>query len=274
MRSFRIIAAVAAAAFTAGTMAQSVTLSLTSPQNGTTVAPGATVNWSISFSVSSGDNQGLALLATDLLQDAANPAFFDLTPAAAVPAAMANFSRPAGISNPGETNPATGYGGVLRGDPGAKNLIQIGGAQNTFGQARPAGSGIAENANVIGGVGQSGAVVLASGSFVAPSTAGVYAFNLANAVANALTQVNAPPAFSPVVDAPVTLGAGGFSITVGAPNCPGDLNDSNSVDISDLSILLSQFGSVGAGFSGDLDNDGDVDITDLSMLLSNFGTNC
>lgn len=260
MRSFRIIAALAAGAMSAGALAQSVTLSLASPQNGTTVAAGSTVNWSISFTVSSGNNQGLALLATDLVQNPANPAFFNLTPAASVPAPMANFSRPAGISNPGETNPTTGYVGVLRGDPGAKNLIQIGGAQNTFGQSRPPGSGIAENAIVVGGVGQSGSVVLASGSFGAPSTAGTYAFNLANAVANVLTQVNTPPAFSPVVNAPVTLGAGSFAFTVGEPNCPGDLDGSNSVDISDLALLLSQFGSVGSGFSGDLDHDGDVDI--------------
>ncbi|MCC6357189.1 MAG: hypothetical protein IT450_00475 [Phycisphaerales bacterium] len=274
MRSMKYLCSLAAVAIATSATAQSVSLSLTSPQNGTTVSPGATVNWSISFTVSTGNNQGLALLATDLVQDPANPALFDLTPAGSVPSPMANFSRPAGISNPGETNPVTGYGGVLRGTAGQRNLIQIGGAQNTFGQARPAGSGMAENASVVGGVGQSGSVVLASGSFAAPATGGAYTFSLANAVANVLTAVNTPPQFSPVVNAPVTLAAPSFSFTVGAPNCPGDLDGDNDVDISDLSTLLSQFGSTGPGFSGDLDNDNDVDISDLSALLSNFGTNC
>lgn len=275
MRSIKYIAVLAAASLTAGAVAQSVSLSLTSPQNGATVSAGSTVNWSISFTVSGGNNQGLALLATDLIQDPANPALFDLVPASGVPAPMTNFSRPAGISNPGETNPATGYVGVLRGTAGQRNLIQIGGAQNTFGQARPAGSGIAENAIITGGVGQSGSVVLATGSFTAPATQGAYTFSLANSVANVLTAVNTPPQFSPVVNAPVTLAAPSFSFTVGGgTNCPGDLDGDNDVDISDLSTLLSQFGSTGPGFSGDLDNDGDVDISDLSALLSNFGTNC
>lgn len=56
--------------------------------------------------------------------------------------------------------------------------------------------------------------------------------------------------------------------------CPGDLDGDNDVDISDLSVLLSQFGSTGGGLSGDLDDDGDVDISDLATLLSVFGTTC
>jgi hypothetical protein len=43
------------------------------------------------------------------------------------------------------------------------------------------------------------------------------------------------------------------------------------VDISDLGLLLSQFGQVGAGLDGDVDGDGDVDITDLGIMLANFG---
>src|SRR5262245_10872253 len=124
--------------------AQTVTLSLSSPQNGGAVEPGAIINWSIAFAVSAGNNAGLALLSVDLVQAAANPAKLDIPPASAVPAAMSNFSRPAGISNPGETNPVTGYVGVQRGVAGQKNLRQIGGAQNTFGQARPPGSGVAQ----------------------------------------------------------------------------------------------------------------------------------
>lgn len=197
MRTWKTIAMLSVAAV-APAFAQSVSLSLTSPQNGQSVSPGATINWTIAFTVSTGNNQGLALLSTDLVQDETNPDLFNLTPASGVPAPMSNFSRPAGVSNPGETNPATGYIGVLRGDPGEQNLIQIGGAQNTFGQARAPGSGMAENANVTANVGQSGSVTLATGSFAAPSVSGSYTLRVANAVANVLVQRNNPPAISPV----------------------------------------------------------------------------
>src|SRR5262245_13314534 len=132
MRIWTTIATLAATA-TAPVFAQTVSLSLSSPQNGQTVSPGATINWTIAFTVWAANNQGLALLSTDLVQDDTNPDLFDLSPASGVPAPMSNFSRPAGVSNPGETNPATGYIGVLRGNPGERNVIQIGGAQNTFG---------------------------------------------------------------------------------------------------------------------------------------------
>lgn len=57
-----------------------------------------------------------------------------------------------------------------------------------------------------------------------------------------------------------------------APPCVGDLDGSNTVDITDLAILLSGFG--GPGGPGDLDGDGDIDIADLATLLSNFGVSC
>lgn len=58
--------------------------------------------------------------------------------------------------------------------------------------------------------------------------------------------------------------------------CPGDLNNDLTVDITDLTSLLSNFGTAsGANLQdGDLDGDGDVDITDLATLLSLFGTAC
>lgn len=61
----------------------------------------------------------------------------------------------------------------------------------------------------------------------------------------------------------------------GAP-CPGDLDGDGSVALSDLSQLLSHFGtSSGASASdGDLDGDGDVDLGDLAALLSAFGSSC
>jgi len=59
-------------------------------------------------------------------------------------------------------------------------------------------------------------------------------------------------------------------------DCPGDLDGSGAVDLSDLSVLLSNFGTVTGALpeDGDLDGDGDVDLTDLSTMLSLFGTTC
>ena len=57
--------------------------------------------------------------------------------------------------------------------------------------------------------------------------------------------------------------------TVGA-GVPGDLDGDGDVDLTDLSILLGEFGCT-SGCTADIDGDGDVDLTDLSILLSNFG---
>ena len=53
------------------------------------------------------------------------------------------------------------------------------------------------------------------------------------------------------------------------PNLPGDVNNDNKVNITDLSILLSNFGK--ASTTVDLNGDGQVTITDLSILLTNYG---
>jgi hypothetical protein len=273
MRFVTTCATLMVLALTTTAAAQTVTLTLSSPQDGQVVASGATIQWSIVFSVSSGDNEGLALLSVDLRQDAGNPAFLDIPPADGVPAEMTNFSRPDGISNPGETDPVTGYVGVQRGPSGAMNLIQVGGGQNTFGEALPPGSGIAENANVVGGVGQDAPGVLASGSFAAPTACGTYTFALAEAVANVLEQLNDPPAFSPVLEAVVDTAAGSLSFAV---SLLGDLDLDGDVDLTDLAQLLAHYGMTeGASYEdGDLDGDGDVDLTDLAGLLANYGRSC
>jgi hypothetical protein len=49
---------------------------------------------------------------------------------------------------------------------------------------------------------------------------------------------------------------------------PGDLNGDNKVDIFDLSVLLTNWGSTGG--IADINSDGKVDIFDLSILLSNW----
>ncbi|MEP0847939.1 MAG: hypothetical protein HRF50_14100 [Phycisphaerae bacterium] len=55
-----------------------------------------------------------------------------------------------------------------------------------------------------------------------------------------------------------------------------DLDGDGSVNLGDLSALLTNFGlSSGMSFEdGDLDGDGDVDLADLSAVLSRFGVSC
>jgi hypothetical protein len=53
---------------------------------------------------------------------------------------------------------------------------------------------------------------------------------------------------------------------------PGDLNGDGRVDLSDLGILLADFGCLPPGpCPGDVDGDGDTDLADLGILLANFG---
>ena len=284
MRALQV--AIVAGVLATGSIAQTVTLDLTSAQNGQDVTGGATIDWQIAVTVSGGDNAGLAGVITDLVQAAGNPEALDIPPAASVPPAMSNFSRPDGISNPGESNPTTGYTGLQRGVSGSFDLVQIGGAQNSFGVAQPGGTGIAENATVVGAVGQSGSVVIASGSFTAPTTEGTYAFSLGNPQANVFTSIATPPAISPAVAASVATGTGAFSFTVVAgsgcgvecdvPGGDADVNDDCNVDLSDLAVVLANFGLSGVATETDGDTNGDsnVDLTDLANILAVFGTAC
>jgi hypothetical protein len=51
--------------------------------------------------------------------------------------------------------------------------------------------------------------------------------------------------------------------------CPGDFNHNNQVDVDDLLMLISFFGTANPDL--DLDGDGLVDVDDLLILISNFG---
>lgn len=218
MRLINVSAAVVMAAITLTAAAQpTVTVTLDSSKDGRIVRPGATVDWTIRLSVSAGDNQGLALISCDLVQDGDNPTKLDIPPAdeSSIDAKMLNFDRPDGVSNSGEGAEATGYVGVQRGGAGAKDLVQIGGGQNTFGEALPPGSDVGESATVIAGVGQGGTPqIVASGSFRAPTKNDAYVFRLENVIANVLAEVNPPPDSSPVVSAAVDTSDASIRFTV------------------------------------------------------------
>ncbi|MBI5906547.1 polysaccharide deacetylase family protein [Candidatus Saccharibacteria bacterium] len=66
---------------------------------------------------------------------------------------------------------------------------------------------------------------------------------------------------------PVTGGLGGGTTTPSGKK--GDLNGSGRVDITDLSILLSNWGK--SGVAGNLDSNPIININDLSILLANWG---
>jgi hypothetical protein len=244
---------------------EAVSFDLRSP-NGAVACQGETVVWEIWVRVTTANNAGLALACVDLVQDSANPAKMNIPVAAGVPAGMENFSRPAGISNPGEGGLDSGYVGVQRGVAGQMNLIQIGGGQNTFGVA---GSSMGTNPNVVPNVGVSAEVLLASGSFVAPAATGTYTFRLANPIANVMTQANTPPNHSPVVGATASAVTGVLSFTV---TVKGDLDGDGHVNLSDLAALLGNYGMTGVTcHEGDLDGDGSVNLSDLAALLGNYG---
>jgi hypothetical protein len=267
-----------ALAATTALAAGNVTFLLESPQNGQQVVPGANIAWSIKVSVSTADNFGLALFVVDLVQDPNNPAFFDIPPgdAQSIPSAMAGFNRPGGITNPGENGAASGYIGVQRGTAGRKDLIQIGGGQNTFGQA---GQNFGTDPNVDGGVGQSGSQLVLSGQFAAPATGGAYTFRLANPVANVLEQLNTPPQFSPVTTATSSVAQGVISFTVssGPVVCRGDLNCDGLVNFGDINPFVVRLSDQNAyqqqypncpDGNGDINEDGVVNFGDISPFVT------
>jgi hypothetical protein len=59
------------------------------------------------------------------------------------------------------------------------------------------------------------------------------------------------------------------SLAAPNPSLPGDLNNDNTVNITDMSILLSNYGTPNA--TADINSDGTVSILDLSILLSHYG---
>lgn len=57
-----------------------------------------------------------------------------------------------------------------------------------------------------------------------------------------------------------------------AAACPGDLDGNRAIDLADVAIMLSSYGS--AGPLGDVDHNGSVDLADLTIVLGLYGTTC
>lgn len=115
----------------------------------------------------------------------------------------------------------SGYGGTQVGPFGEQDLLQIGGAQNTFGVS---GGSIGQDIVVETGVGQgAGGEIIATGFFEAPCTPGAYTFSLENGVAYLLDQYfPSPENYWSVNSATVNIVVPSFSFTVsGGPECTG-----------------------------------------------------
>jgi hypothetical protein len=72
---------------------------------------------------------------------------------------------------------------------------------------------------------------------------------------------------------PTYLDRGAYE-SAGRPYCGGDTDDDHDVELDDLALLLSQFGSSGTALPGDQNRNGMVDLEDLAVLLSGFGQAC
>ncbi len=218
-----------------------VTLSVSVSQGTAFLRPRQFLSWTITASTSATGSLGLAGFSVDLVQSPFNPLSTDLAPADGVPSAFASFSRPLGISNPAPGQPPSstlsGYTGTPVGGLGQSNLLQIGGMLNTFGgTGGQAVFGQDFNPTDNTGLGLSGPVVIAAGSFRAPDgTLGQsFSYYLENGKANVLSVVNAPPQASPAVAALAVLG-GGISFTV---TCPADFDDGSETGTPDGGVTV------------------------------------
>ncbi len=63
-----------------------------------------------------------------------------------------------------------------------------------------------------------------------------------------------------------------FTIVEGVASCPPDVDESGSVDLDDLNLVLTNFGQ--STSVGDTDGNGVVDLDDLNAVLTAFGTDC
>lgn len=195
-----------------------VTFDLRSPLDGAIVPAGTLVRWFISARVEG--SQGLSLFSVDLVGDPTNPGPVDLEPGRPATAEAERFDWPAGLANPGPAPGVSAFGGTQVGPDGGHDLVQIGGAQNTFGVVGPCFGVtspycVGQEVFVLGGVAIAPAGAdLVTGAFRAPAIPGTYRVSLARPLANTLLGIAAPPAASPVGRADARLGDASIEITV------------------------------------------------------------
>jgi len=238
-----------------------VVFDLSSSLDGAIVLPGTVVHWTVTAKVTTGDNVGLALAMFEFVQDPNNPALFDLPPGDRAPEAMKGFDLPWGVANRGRRSSA--YGGKQVGQPGAANLVQIGGAQNTLGA--PLGS-IGLDTDVDAGVGQaSDGQVVATGSFVIPSTPGTYTFSILRPQANTLVRIQPAPEPSVVAWAQALVGSKVIRIRV---ECAADFTRDGKVNLFDFLDFSETFGEQDA--RADLDGSGVLDVFDFLTFVNAF----
>jgi hypothetical protein len=250
-----------------------------SPNTFILVNPSQTFYWNLRVTIVGADGRsfGLAGFVCDLVCRSAPPNTEAMVlsgmEVGSVPAAMANFSRPLGISNkpaPG-SGLTTGYVGtrMLRPDDSLPALVQIGGAQNTFGVA---GTNIGQvhvvttgvSMGIYGQVVASGTITLTGGA----ANYGFYTFGLDNVAVNAL-------ATEPVVGT-LTRSAAippyvGPDVTV-TFLCQADFNGSGSVTIQDVFDFLAAFFDNQA--SADVNLSGDLTVQDVFDFLALFFAGC
>lgn len=205
------------------------------------VLPGQSVPFTVEAQLGGEPSQGLAMFSIDLDHDGG-----PLTQVAPS-AAAAPFVSPMGVNNP------AGFGGTLR----AGDLLQVGGAMNTINNqfaAAPLGS-------VVTGIALTAAEELATGTLVAPSTAGVYTLTARNLFANAL-DAPAPAGFWEVKA--VEAGAMG-ALTILVLDCGAETFCEAKVDSAGCAPSITASGAASLGGSSSLT------LTASNVLNRQFG---
>jgi len=259
------------------TLAQpTATLTLTSARNGVTIGQSQPVDWHVSVSMAVGTTSGLAGVVVDFTQAAANPALLDIPTATSVPTSPVNlsdFSRPRGISNGQPGNPMVStYTGTQVGPIGAKNLLQIGGMQNTFGVAGAVLGGdgmplLGRDTTIDTGIANGSLVAFASGTFAAPSAPGVYTFTISNGRVNVLTSATPTPTDVAAAVVAYSPADASFSFTVTAACCNADYDgDGDTGTDLDIEAFFACLGANCCPTCGPIDFDCDGDSgTDLDI---------
>jgi hypothetical protein len=252
---------------------RTATIDLLSPQSGGTISPNTTVQWSIGIQLDA-RTRGVAGWSADLAQSTSNPAFFDIPVANTVPSILADFDRPRGIANPLVNGSGGGYSGTQVGVLGTRNLLQIGGAQITFGVSL---GNLGTDTVVETGIARSTPVTCASGQFSAPSSTGTYCFHITNIRVNSLESPSGNGSWW--VRTPSTTGMNNFCFTVAVIQCDSiDFNNNGAFpedqDVTDFFAVLAGGSCSPGNTCNDIDfnNNGafpeDQDVIDFFNVLA------